>query len=286
MADVQVEDATGSLSKTGNHDGDDIHTRKGQSGNPNNANEGILSEVRVEDELAAEYKENYDNEEASLATQNLNNDRPVLKQQGMHVNGEKSWGNIEDEEDTYSSAMNKEVTLDNKQHNYGESIPVGNGVTIDGIAQLEKFKINSDMGSFGIHSPKKVRNEGLINILQNRMANQTAGQEHSPINNVQQEKTPIQFGSFNSTSNEEQQLVHAAPIHSKQLRDNLKTHEDVQSQQKEHGVIPSIEDHTSQEVTQQADEGWETPKKKHLCRAKNLVSTTQVLQEEDFSQSI
>ncbi|KAF5191217.1 hypothetical protein FRX31_019195 [Thalictrum thalictroides] len=118
MLDVQVEDARGSLSKPGNHDGDDIHTCKGQSGNPNNVNEGILSEVRVEDQLAAEYKENSDHEEASfffffdwkasypvyeeasLATQNLNTDRLVLKQQGMQVNGEKSWGDIEDEEDT------------------------------------------------------------------------------------------------------------------------------------------------------------------------------------------
>ncbi|KAF5191216.1 hypothetical protein FRX31_019194, partial [Thalictrum thalictroides] len=51
--------------------------------------------------------------------------------------------------------MNKQVALDNKQHHNGKSIPVGNGVTIDGIAQLEQHKINSDMGSFGIHSLKK-----------------------------------------------------------------------------------------------------------------------------------
>ncbi|KAF5175780.1 hypothetical protein FRX31_034634, partial [Thalictrum thalictroides] len=95
--------------------------------------------------------------------------------------------------------MAGDIIVTSQGKNVKESIPVGNGVTIDGRAQLEQLKVNSDMGSFGVHSPKKVSNEGLVNMLQTTLA-KTAGQEHSPINNAQQGKIPIQFGSFIATS--------------------------------------------------------------------------------------
>ncbi|KAF5203440.1 hypothetical protein FRX31_006973 [Thalictrum thalictroides] len=63
----------------------------------------------------------------------------------------------------------------------------------------------------------------------------------------------------------------------KAIVDRLGTQEDMlingDSQQQEGGSYGS---NTSKKTTQHVEEGWETPKRKHTCRAKDLVLTSQI----------
>ncbi|KAF5208108.1 hypothetical protein FRX31_002305 [Thalictrum thalictroides] len=111
------------------------------------------------------------------------------------------------------------------------------------------------MGSFGIHSLKGLNdsNGTLMAMIQS---------------------TQIQFGSIGQHGSEEQAEVKR---NGKAIVDRLGTQEDMlingDSQQQEGGSYGS---NTSKKTTQHVEEGWETPKRRHTCRAKDLVLTSNI----------
>ncbi|KAF5193423.1 hypothetical protein FRX31_016990 [Thalictrum thalictroides] len=181
--------------------------------------------------------------------------------------GKKSWGErVEVEEGERSTKAAFYIQMSPNDDTAEGIAPGGNYGTLDLRAQLEKFHVNSETGSYGIHSPKSVNNEGLANMLQTTIVSKATELEYLPTYNKQQEKISIQFGSFNGTRG-----------HLKQPLDNMKSHEEVHglhNEQQREMTVTSNEDL----LGKQADEGWETPKNRHVCRAKNLASTSQVVE--------
>ncbi|KAF5200749.1 hypothetical protein FRX31_009665 [Thalictrum thalictroides] len=122
--------------------------------------------------------------------------------------------------------------------------------------KLDQFKVNSEMGLYGLHSPKKAmdRNDNLLAIMVN-----TANQKDQEV--IEQPK--IQFGSF--TYNEGSSQTWAGNK-GKGIDNNV-----------------SLQDSkASKDVVQEGNgenEGWEVPKRKHVYKTRwNSVGTPLGLQ--------
>ncbi|KAF5186296.1 hypothetical protein FRX31_024117, partial [Thalictrum thalictroides] len=151
---------------------------------------------------------------------------------------------IEEEREVFGSTNNKDDAAK------GKPIPVGlNGVDRPAMGESIDGACNGGgvMASYGIHSPKGLNdsNGTLMAMIQS---------------------TKIQ--------SEEQTEVKR---NGKAIVDRLGTQEDTlindDSQQQEGGSYGS---NTSNKTTQHVEEGWETPKRRPTCRAKDLVLTSQI----------
>ncbi|KAF5182413.1 hypothetical protein FRX31_027999 [Thalictrum thalictroides] len=163
--------------------------------------DGTLIHVGLEDHLAAEYKEN--NDQDRLASNPITG-LAASKGKGIAKGTTTGlWAEIAGAEFNGCVARKKPICVAEENANKGVAFgSFGASHSDEFSAQMEQFRINSELGSYGLHSPTKkaANNESLATLLQSSLHH--SGQEDIQANNVQQEKTPIQFGSFKGASNQ------------------------------------------------------------------------------------
>ncbi|KAF5192897.1 hypothetical protein FRX31_017517 [Thalictrum thalictroides] len=203
-------------------------------------------------------------------------------QQGVQINGVKSWGDIEEDEGTYKLAMNMQVTVEKEQHHHGKSLPITCPETCNGACpssqedetNLDQVRVSSELGNYGIHSPKHFNsnNENLAALLQTTLASneiQRDAYTEQPKQGraavwLQKKETPEQKGNGKEQSHIEKQTGMAEEMERTEAELVHKTREDIGTAGSR-SMVPHgqpVRDGGTQ------DEGWETPKRKHTCRAR------------------